>query len=122
MDIVKSDKWANLVPEDGKMGGDTNRSAESYARMGAAQAGKKHNTWQLTLEQKEANSARQLGKKKKKWTLEQKAAHSARKTGKKRGPYKKWTLEQKAAHSARMKGKKLGPQSAEHIIYLNERI
>lgn len=95
MNIVKSDKWANLTPEDGKMGGNTNRSAESYARMGAALTGKKYplRSWIPTKEQNEANSARQLGRKKQKWTLEQRTALSLKKLGKKRGPYNKQSKE-----------------------------
>lgn len=83
-DIVKSERWLNLVPENGfdgngRYGKGRIFSAEHRANLSAAQKERSDETCAKI-------SASKMGKK---FTPEQNAAKSARQTGKKHKPHKK---------------------------------
>ena len=123
-DIIKSDRWLNLVIENGIDGGSHGKlSAETRAKMSASRVGKKRKP--LSPEHKAKISATKKGKTTNPRSLETKIKIANSLRGKKLSSEHKKKLSQshkgitpssetKAKMSATRKNKKLGPQSQEH--------
>ena len=98
-DIVESEEWANLKPENGLDGGvpGMTHSAETKAKMSAAKKGKTQSAEHLAK-----LAASRTGRTGRTHSDETKAKMSASRTGKKRGPH---SAESKAKISAAKKDK-----------------